>query len=98
MASGERIFRPKGDATEMKNKQIKFEYDAEVDAAYLTLKRAPVAESEEVRPGIILDFGESDEIVGIEILRFTKRFRARDTAITPGRAVARSPAKRRAAG
>ncbi len=82
----------------MKKKTIKFEYDPEVDAAYLTLSRGRVAESEEVRPGIVVDLDASNEIVGIEILRFTKRFRASAGAIKPMRPVNGEPARRRAAG
>jgi len=82
----------------MKKKAIKFEYDPEVDAAYLTLSRGRVAESEEVRPGIVVDFDAANDIVGVEILRFTKRFRASAGAIKPARSVEGEPAKRRAAG
>ena len=52
----------------MKNKRIKFEYDRDVDAAYLTLSRGKVRDSEEVQPGLIVDFGLDDEIIGVEIL------------------------------
>ena len=79
----------------MRTKSVKFEYDAEVDAAYLTLKRARIAESEEVRPGIIVDFDKSDEIVGVEILSFTKRFQARERMM---KRPSSTPLKRRAAG
>jgi uncharacterized protein YuzE len=82
----------------MKRKTIKFEYDPEVDAAYLTLRKGRVTESEEVGPGIVLDFDASDEIVGVEILRFTKRFKASAGAIKPARAANGEPARRRAAG
>ena len=58
----------------MKRKNIKFEYDKEVDAAYLTLRQGKVLESEEVEPGLIVDFDADDQIVGVEILRFSRRF------------------------
>jgi len=82
----------------MKKKAIKFEYDPDVDAAYLTLRRARVAESEEVRPGIVVDFDAGNEIVGVEILRFTKRFRASAGVIKPARALNGESTRRRAAG
>ena len=82
----------------MKKKAIKFEYDPEVDAAYLTLSKARIAESEGVRPGIIVDFDALNEIVGIEILRFTKRFRASAGAIKPLRVVEGESTRRRAVG
>jgi len=82
----------------MKKNTIKFEYDPEVDAAYLTLSKARIAESEEVGPEIVVDFDSSKVIVGIEILRFTKRFRASSRTIKPVRGIIGEPAKRRAAG
>lgn len=57
-----------------KGKSVKFEYDREIDAAYLTIRRGKVVESEEVEPGLIVDLGADDEVVGVEILRFTSRF------------------------
>ena len=53
---------------------IRFEYDRDVDAAYLTLARGKVVESDEVSPGVVLDRGARGQILGIEILRFAKRF------------------------
>lgn len=47
---------------------MKQEYDAEVDALYLQLAEAEIVESEEVRPGIVLDFDAEGRVVGIEIL------------------------------
>jgi uncharacterized protein YuzE len=57
-----------------KLKSIKFEYDRESDAAYLKLATGKVIESEEVEPGLIVDLGRNEQIVGVEILRFAKRF------------------------
>jgi uncharacterized protein YuzE len=53
---------------------VKFEYDSEVDAAYLRLRGGKVAVSQEVKPGLILDLDQHDQIVGVEILRFSRRF------------------------
>ena len=58
----------------MKRKSIKLEYDAEADAAYLTLSRGKVVESEAVQPGLIVDVDAEDRVIGIEILRFSRRF------------------------
>ncbi len=44
-------------------------YDPESDSLYLQLIDSPVAGSEEVRPGVILDFDDSGRIVAVEILR-----------------------------
>ncbi|KNY19481.1 DUF2283 domain-containing protein [Methylobacterium sp. ARG-1] len=47
---------------------MKVRYDSEADALYLRLADAPVTESEEVRPGIVLDFDAAGGVVAIEIL------------------------------
>lgn len=58
----------------MKRRNIKFEYDRTVDAAYVGLSNAKVNTSEQARPGVIFDFDASGQVVGIEILDFVRRF------------------------
>ena len=55
---------------------MKFEYDKEVDAAYIYLKY-PLKEGEvkntiELNENIILDFDESQKLIGVEILDASK--------------------------
>lgn len=52
---------------------MKLKVDESADALYLRLDESKIAESEEVSPGIILDFNEKNQVVGIEILRISKR-------------------------
>jgi uncharacterized protein YuzE len=52
---------------------MKLEYDPEVDAAYLTLSPAPVMDSEEGKPGIVLDYDANNRIVGIENLNLRRQ-------------------------
>ncbi|MBD3337984.1 MAG: DUF2283 domain-containing protein [Candidatus Lokiarchaeota archaeon] len=52
---------------------MKLKIDREADALYLSLDDSPVLESDEVSPGIILDYNDQEEIVGIEILNLSKR-------------------------
>ena len=52
---------------------MKLRIDEEADALHLELADVPVAESEEVAPGVILDFDESNQVVGIEVLYLSKR-------------------------
>jgi len=40
-------------------------YDEKVDALYLSLDDSEVVESEEVKPGIVLDFNADNQVVGI---------------------------------
>lgn len=53
---------------------MKVSYDKEVDAANIQFSEAPIEESDEVFPGIIVDFTSDQRIVGIEILDASKRF------------------------
>lgn len=47
---------------------MKTRYDSETDALYVRFADAPVVESEEVRPGVVLDFDADGRIVAVEIL------------------------------
>lgn len=52
---------------------MKLKVDAETDALYLRLDDSPIVESEEVAPGVVLDYNEQDQVVGVEILGISKR-------------------------
>ena len=52
---------------------MKMHYDEKVDALYLSLDDSEVVESEEVKPGIVLDFNAENQVVGIEVLGLRKR-------------------------
>jgi uncharacterized protein YuzE len=57
---------------------MKMHYDEQVDALYLSLDESDVVESEEVKPGIILDFNSAGEVVGIEVLDVKRRVPSAD--------------------
>jgi len=48
-------------------------YDRFVDALYIKLKEDRTVEGDEVVPGIIIDYNDKCEIVGVEVLQFSKR-------------------------
>ena len=52
---------------------MKVHFDEQADAAYIRLDDSKIIDSEEVRPGIILDVNEQNQVVGIEILRVRER-------------------------
>lgn len=43
-------------------------YDAEADALYVRFSDGRIDGSQEVAPGIVLDFDENDRLVGLEVL------------------------------
>jgi uncharacterized protein YuzE len=52
---------------------MKVTYDPEVDVLRIVLSEIAIAESDEERPGIILDFDADGNVVGLEILDASKR-------------------------
>ena len=53
---------------------MKVSYDAEVDILTIVFRPEKVKESEEVLPGVIVDFDDDDRIIAFEIMdasRFT---------------------------
>lgn len=47
---------------------MKIKYDKTTDVLYIQLNNKPIAESDEDKQGVIVDYDEAHNIVGIEIL------------------------------
>jgi uncharacterized protein YuzE len=52
---------------------MRIKLDKENDALYFRLDESRIVESEEVEPGVVLDFDENDHVVGIEFLNVSSR-------------------------
>ena len=52
---------------------MKVAYDPEVDVLSILLSDVPVAESDEDKPGVILDYDNEGNVVALEILEASKR-------------------------
>ena len=52
---------------------MRLKVDQESDALYFQLDESAIVESEEVQPGVILDFDAEGHVVGIEILHLSSR-------------------------
>jgi uncharacterized protein YuzE len=52
---------------------VKVVYDSEVDVLRIVLSNTPVEESDEDKPGVILDYDKDGNLVGLEILDASKR-------------------------
>ena len=47
--------------------------DKEADALYLRLDESAIIDSEEVSPGVVLNYNDANEVVGVELLHLSKR-------------------------
>jgi uncharacterized protein YuzE len=52
---------------------MRLKVDHKNDALYFRLDESAVVDSEEIRPGVILDYDVNDNVVGIEMLGLSKR-------------------------
>ena len=52
---------------------MNIKYDKAADAMYLKFTDAEVAESDEDKPGIVIDYDKDGNIVGIELLEASKK-------------------------
>ena len=52
---------------------MKVTYDPQVDVLRILLSDAPIEESDEDKPGVILDYDKAGNVVGLEILDASKR-------------------------
>lgn len=48
-------------------------YDVQTDILTIILNKAPVAESDEDKPGIILDYDASGNVVSLEVMDASRR-------------------------
>lgn len=52
---------------------MRIKVDKKSDALYFRLDESRIVESEEVRPGVVLDYDEKDHVVGVEFLGISAR-------------------------
>jgi len=52
---------------------MRIRIDRETDTLYLRLDESRIVESEEVEPGVILDYDANEKVVGVEFLRVSDR-------------------------
>ncbi|MBI4654376.1 MAG: DUF2283 domain-containing protein [Nitrospirae bacterium] len=54
---------------------MKIEYSKEADAIYVYFKEEYVAKSKEIEDGVVIDFDAKGQLIGIEVLDVSQRFR-----------------------
>jgi uncharacterized protein YuzE len=59
---------------------MRLKVDKESDALYFRLNENAIVDSEEVRPGVILDFDKDGQVVGVEFLGVRARTSERELA------------------
>ena len=64
----------------MRDDACQIEIDEEADAAYVRLSTAPIARTQEIADGILVDFDAHDEMVGVEVLGLSDRVGSGDNA------------------
>ena len=52
---------------------MRIKVDRETDTLYFRLDEERIVESEEIRPGVILDYDKHDQVVGVEFLGISAR-------------------------
>jgi uncharacterized protein YuzE len=52
---------------------MKVFYDPEVDVLRILFSNQPIEESDEDKPGVIIDYDKGGNIVGLEVLEASKR-------------------------
>ena len=57
---------------------MKIKIDKDTDTLYFRLNEDTIIESEEVQPGVILDYDANNQVVGIELLHVSKRASAKE--------------------
>ena len=57
---------------------MKIEYSKEADAIYVYFKEEFVAKSKEIEDGVVIDFDEKGQLIGIEVLDVSQRYSLSD--------------------
>ncbi len=53
--------------------QMRAEYDRVADVMYFRIGEGKIADSMEIAEGVIVDYNDAGEVIGVEILAFSQR-------------------------
>jgi uncharacterized protein YuzE len=57
---------------------MKIQLDKKADALYFRLDESNIVESEEIEPGVVLDFDKDNNVIGVEFLQISTRTSKQD--------------------
>jgi len=72
-AAGGNHLPDNADPQVLEDQPVRIAYDPEVDVLRLEFSSAPIEESDEDKPGVVLDYDRVGNLVGMEILDASKR-------------------------
>ena len=52
---------------------MRLKVDPKEDALYFRLDESTIVDSEEVKPGVIVDYDKNNNVIGVEMLNLSKR-------------------------
>ncbi len=52
---------------------LRWKHDVDTDALYVRRSNEPIVESEQIKPGIVLDYDSAGNVVGLEILNTARQ-------------------------
>lgn len=52
---------------------MEFFFDKIADSLYIQFSREKVKDTEEIQEGIVIDYGENNLVIGIEVLNYTEK-------------------------
>lgn len=55
---------------------MKVKYSSDVDILYIKLTDSPIEESDEDKPGVVVDYASDGSVVGIEIMNASKKWQS----------------------
>lgn len=67
---------------------MKISYDKQADALVVRFSDSPILESDEVRDGLIVDYGRRKKIVGFELLDASQQMPSKDLEALKGSVMA----------
>jgi uncharacterized protein YuzE len=66
-------FLPPPERIQFRQTAVKVHYDSKTDTLTIRLRDEAIARSDEVTPGVVVDFDEAGAVVGIELLEASQR-------------------------